>query len=367
MRKWTLGTVLAVAAAAGLFFYLSRGERPVQAQGMLLDRALLALLPPQAASLMGVDVESLKRTPLYQHFEEESRRSGGRNHFDEFAIRTGFDPRRDVQELLVAGWTGPGENDSEFVALARGQYNVAELSRQLRENKASVEPYRGFDLFGPQTRPARTRRGPGRRTPEDVGRFAFLDDRTVVAGTRGAVIAAIDRKIGGGPSLLDKTELLGRAQAVRGGSQVWAVSDSPGSFVSRALPPRPQAGAASFVKILNSMTTSTISLDLMNGLDLKVAGECQTPQDAKTLADAARGVAALGRLSIPQEKPELLVLFDGIQVEERSTGLTINVRVDAQNFQKLLETTRSKRRTETVSLPYASPMSSFQISGWAAM
>jgi hypothetical protein len=310
-----------------------------------------------------VDVERLKGTPLYRYFEDQSQTGNGISELEQFTARTGFDPRRDVQNLLVASWTdlaaaltvpltGPSGLSGEFVAVARGQFNVPQLSQQFKDKKAAVEPYRGFEVFGPAPGPARGRRSAGSQQ-QDHGRFVFLDDKTALAGTRAAVLAAIDRKLGGGPSLLDKPALLNRAQAIVGANQVWAVSDSPGAFVTRAMPKQSPGATSNFARIFSSLKGSTFALDLTNGLDLKAGGECQSPQDAKTLGDAARGVAALGRLSVSQQQPELMVLFDGIDVQERNTELSIAVHLDAQNFQKLLETTKTRHRTQQASLSRA--------------
>ncbi len=368
MRKWIAGAALAAVAAAGVALYLVRGGPPAQAQGVVLGRAMVALLPPQTTSLVGVDVERLKGTPLYRYFEDQAQAGNGVNELEQFTARTGFDPRRDVQNLLVASWTdpaapvttapmtGPAGLSGEFVAVARGQFNVPQLSQQFKDKKSAVESYRGFEVFGPAPGPARGRRR-AESQQQDHGRFVFLDDKTAVAGTRAAVLAAIDRKLGGGPSLLDKPALLNRAQTIVGSNQVWAVSDSPGAFVTRAMPKESPGATSNFARIFSSLKGSSFALDLTNGLDLKAGGECQSPQDAKTLGDAARGVAALGRLSVSQEQPELMVLFDGIDVQERNAELSIAVHLDAQNFQKLLETTKTRHRTQKVRLElHSSPL-----------
>ena len=331
-RMWFGLPVLVLAAAAVL---LVRTEHSASAQGLTLDRSLAALLPPNATSLVGVDVEALKGTPAYRRFEEQSRQKRD-SHFDEFTAQTGFDPRRDVESLLVASWGPAGAKDPEFVAVARGRFNVDAISRVLREKKATVETYRGLPVFGPEQKE--------QQQQHNQGRFVFLDSQTALAGTRVAVLGAIDRKLGGGPSLLSNTALLGRAQTIGGAHQVWVVSDSPGQMVSRALPKNADAQASNFARIFSSMRNTAIALDLTGGLDLRASGVCGTAQDAKTLADAARGMVALGRLSASSEDPSLLTVFDGVEVQERDAELNIAVKIDQQSLDKLLDQTGSRRR-----------------------
>jgi hypothetical protein len=315
----------AAAAAASLAIggvVLMRTGKPVRAQGVALDRSLVALLPPHATSLVGVDVERLKRTPVWRQFEERSARD---SHFEELARETGFDPRRDVYELLVASG-GPGQ----LVALACGSFDTAAWTRVLKENKAVSETYRGFELLGPED-------------AHKQGRFAFLDNRTVLAGSRTEVLAAIDRKIGGGPSLLANTALLNRAQAISGTHPVWAVSDSPGQIVARGFGGSPDARVSNFARIFSSMRAATFALDLSFGLELRASGVCGTAEDARTLADAARGVVALGRLSASQQDPELMAVFDGIRVEQRGNELDVAVRLDPASLEKLLQQGKPRR------------------------
>ena len=349
MRKWLLLALLLMTTGLGVGLYFWQFEQPAQAQALALDRNLLALLPPNSTSLVGVDVARLKQTPVYRHIEEESRRSGGskRNDLEEFVAKTGFDPRQDVDEMLVASYEDPSQqdSDSQFVAVARGRFNLSSLKGELRARGATVETYKGFEIFGPENRPSRSRR-PG-SSREEQGRFTFLDEKTALAGTRSAVLAAIDRKLSGGPSLLANTALLGRAQNISGSNQVWAVSDRPGQVITRAIPRKHAPQGSNFARIFSSMQNSTFALDLMNGVDLRAAGLCKTTQDAKALADAARGIVALGRLSASQNEPELMAVFDNIQVDDRDTELNISVRIDLPTFEKLLEKGRSRGRTVT--------------------
>ena len=359
MRKSVLVVTLAVLALVVGFMLVYR-ERSARAGTVDLDRALLALLPPQATSLIGADIARLKGTPLYRHMEEQSKADGkSRNQIDEFVALTGFDPRRDVEELLMASWVEG--NEPQFVAVARGRFPIAALSREILQNKGRVENYRGVQVFGPEARPRpqlgpdageRRKRLEGQAAParrDEHGEFAFLDDRTALAGSRFGVRSAIDRKLGGGPSLLGNTALLSRAQSIASSNQVWAVSQRPGEIVAKALPQDGPANASNFARIFSSMQYSTFALDLLNGLDLKASGLCRSAEDAKTLADAARGIVALGRLTLSQKEPEMMTVFDGIQVSEKGEELEILVHIERQAFENLLEKSRTKTPVRTVS------------------
>ncbi len=362
MRKSAGLVIFAVLVLVGLGVLLTRPAHRASAQGVQIDRSLVALLPANATTLVGVDVERLKGTALYQRLEAQTQQGTGHNQFDEFTAATGFDPRRDVQTLLVAAWPGPSSagaaananNNTQWVGVARGKFNVDAIANELRTKKATVEAYRGFQVFSPDpaaVKPPKDRvAGNGAAGAANQGAFTFLDANTAIAGARPALLAAIDRKLSGsGPSLADNASLLSRAERITGSSQIWVISDRPGDVVTKALPKDNSAQASNFARIFAGMQNSTFALDFMNGLDLKAAGLCKTPEDAKTLGDAARGFIAIGRLAVSQQNPELITLFDGIRVEERAAELDISVQVDLNTFEKLLDKAPGKRRSQNVS------------------
>ena len=63
-----------------------------------IDATLAALIPPDATILAGVHMDAVRATPLFQNLV------AGRSftQLDEFARQNGFDPRRDVREMLIA-------------------------------------------------------------------------------------------------------------------------------------------------------------------------------------------------------------------------------------------------------------------------
>ena len=347
MRK-PLSFLAALAAAAGLAVYLARPAQPVRAQGVALDPGLVALLPANATSLAGLDVERLKRTSIYRIFEEQNSKNGKNNGLDMLEAFTGFDPRRDVQTLLIAGWVDPNATtpEGQFLAVGRGQFNMPALSRAIEmRGGGTSENYRGFQLFAIDRDRRESKPGPkampktGLRSSaaHEQGYFAFLDDKTAAAGTRAALIGAIDRKLSGVPGLAANSTLVSRAQSIGGGSQFWAVSETPGAVIARQAAKDQTKEAANFSRIAGSMKSSTLALDLSNGLDLHALNVCQTAEDARTLGDLARGLVAMGRLTMSQQNPELGELLNGIRVEERNAELEITVKVDSNVIEKLIE------------------------------
>src|ERR1700758_1458318 len=70
------------------------------------DPLLLNLVSPDAKVVAGVNVEQAKGTQFGQYVLNQMQT--GDAHLQELVALTGFDPRRDVRELLVASDGVPG-------------------------------------------------------------------------------------------------------------------------------------------------------------------------------------------------------------------------------------------------------------------
>ena len=125
--------------------------------------------------------------------------------------------------------------------------------------------------------------------------------------------------------------LVAKVKTISAQNQIWAVSLGGFSQIASAVPP---AGPmASLGKILSMLEDLTLAVDLGSGVNAAVTGLCKTEQDARSLSDALRGLIGLGRLSTPSNEPEMLRLYDGIQVEQQQR----TVRLRAQIPQDLLD------------------------------
>ena len=54
------------------------------------------------------------------------------------------------------------------------------------------------------------------------------------------------------------------------------------------------------------------------------------------MADAIRGMIGLGRLSVPENQPEMLRLFDGIKVEQQQQSIQFTAQIPADLVDRLL-------------------------------
>jgi hypothetical protein len=265
-----------------------------------IDPALAALAPPDATMLAGARMESIRSTPLYRKLLA----SRALARFDEWARETGFDPRRDVRELLIAS-SGKGA-----LVEARGTFRPHAFEGMVKGS------YKGYTLY------TRDREG-----------VALVDASTAIAGNLSTVRAALDRRESGDRS--GPAELLARARQIPPQNQIWSVSNGFDNFITERIPE--SGNAANVGRILRSLENTTAAADLHAGINGYLKGLCRTEQDAKNLGDTARGLVGLGRLSVPENQPEMLHLWDGIKVDQQQRTIEITVAIPEELAEKLVD------------------------------
>ena len=295
MKRLRSCALVVALAAAGC----SRAPRtPVS-----IDPDLVALVPGDTVTLAGLRLEALRATPLWQKWVAAKPVAP----LDELARDTGLDLRKDVSEVLLAS------NGKDGVVLARGKFQRAELEANLERRGGKRMPHRGTTLVG----------------NEDAA-VAFLSSSIAVAGPAPLVRNAIDQR---GRSGAPKA-LLEEAKGVAADSQVWAVSLGG---LDQAAKAAPQVGnLANLAKFAELVERFSFGADLRSGLDATGVIVCRNEQDAQTLSDAARGIIGLARLSTPASEPDLLRVYDGIQVSLEQRTVRLHAEIAQELLDKLL-------------------------------
>ncbi len=139
------------------------------------DPTLLNLVMPDAKVLAGVNVEQAKGTQFGQYVLNELQSHDA--EMQKLITLTGFDPRRDVRELLVASDGAPGSKSG--LALAKGMFDVAKITAAATMSGVTTEVYGGVTIL--------------EEPKKQMAGIAFLDANTVAAGDLASVKGAIDR------------------------------------------------------------------------------------------------------------------------------------------------------------------------------
>jgi len=280
------------------------GCSSAQLENQRIDPALAALVPADTIMLSGVRMADLRSTALYKKLLL------GLSSLDDFAKKTNFDPRKDVNTLLIAS------DGVDNALLARGNFKP-QPPAGLKQST-----YKGVTIYG-----------------QDEGVYAILDPTIAVAGADRAVRKIIDQKQSGRPG---PTALLDRAKSLPGSPQIWLVSNGLGKLPQELA--QQGGNISNFGRLFQSIENLTMTVDVRSGIAAVINGACRTEQDAKSISDTVRGFVALGRLSVPEKQPELLRAFDGIKVEQKEKSIVLNVQMSGDVLDEVVATMYPPRR-----------------------
>jgi hypothetical protein len=269
---------------------------PKKSASLHVNPALEALVPSDTVVVLGVNLASIGTTPIYQKLITRVPVP----QLDRFIEETGLDPRKDLSELLLCS------NGKSPLLLIRGKFRIADLDARFKSKGVAPSNYKGHGLFG-----------------DDRAAITFLDDSTAAAGSPIALHSLIDQAGSKGGGL--PPELRDLLRTLPEGDQVYAALT--GGVENLNLPVTREGNLGSILDALRSVESATLGLNLSKGMDAVVVVNCKTERDAKFIHDLVRGLVGFGRLNTPDNKPEMLKLYDAIQVTQQQSQAKVTADV----------------------------------------
>jgi len=293
MRYPLLLVTLALCACA---------HKPV---GPKVDPSLDTLVPGDTVLMAGTRLEALLKTPVYQ------RNFANRQipQIDEFARRTGLDPRKDLWELLYVS------NGKLGVLLGRGKFGdemmAPGLDRKYDQDGAQRFGYKGFTMFG-----------------NDRGAMLLINGTTAALGDIPALHSLIDqRPASHGPP----PAMAALIREIPPDAQFWgAYAGGPVHLPLDGL-------LANLNKLLSTVQSGTVYFDLRTGINAVAAAACVNDQAAQDVQGALKALVGLGRLNVPKNQPDLAQVYDAIRVTQEGPRVKLYIDVPESMADKFLK------------------------------
>jgi len=269
-----------------------------QSASLHVSPALEASVPSDTVVVLGLNLAAIRNTSVYQKLITRVPLP----QLDRFAQQTGLDPRKDLSEVLLCS------NGKDALLLVRGQFRISDLEARLKSNGGTASNYKGHALFG-----------------DDRASVVFLDDSTAAGGTTPAIHALLDQPNAARGLPVALRDLL---RTLPAGDQVYAALTGGIENLNLSLPRGGNLG--NVMQALRSVDSATLGMDLSKGIDAIAVVNCSTERDAKFIHDLLRGLIGFGRLNTPDNQPDLLKLYDSIQVtqQQAQTKATADVPQD---------------------------------------
>ena len=287
-----------------LLFLALAGCQTKKSESLHIDRALESLVPADTVFVAGANVDAIRDTPVYQKLLSRMPLP----QLDEFSRRTGLDPRKDLSAVVSCS------NGKTGLLLARGKFRPQDLEARLESNGAKRVPYKKYNLFG-----------------DERGAIFFYNASTAMAGP------AVELR-----SIIDQTGARGLPVPLRdllrslpADDQIYAALAGGLEGLNLAIPQDSNLG--NIVNILRALDSATLGMDLRNGIAVTAEVTSKTERDAKFAHDMVKGVVGLGRLNTPDSHPELLKLYDAIQVTQQQTRTKVTANIPADLADRFLD------------------------------
>lgn len=295
--RWLLATL-------ALFLTLTACQ-PKQSASLHVSPALEALVPADTVVVLGVNLTTIRDTTIYQKLLTRVPLP----QLDQFTQQTGLDPRKDLSEILLCS------NGKNALLLVRGKFRIADLEARFKSKGVAPSHYKGRHLFG-----------------DDRGAVTFLDDSTAAAATPAEIRALFDQPSAGRGLPLPLRDLL---RTLPAGDQVYAALT--GGIENLNLPLPREGNLGNILQALRSVESAKLGMNLSNGMAAIFVVNCTTDRDAKFVHDLVRGLVGFGRLNTPDNQPDLLKLYDAIQVTQQQAQTKITADVPQELADKFLD------------------------------
>jgi hypothetical protein len=189
--------------------------------------------------------------------------------FLQFISATGFDPRKDLLEIVAATPSTAASTGHSGLLLGRGVFQPAMIIGAATEQGGTVTNYRGFSLIG--------------QTGESIA-LTFLDGSTVAIGDVASVKSAVDRKLSGSTF---SGALATAAVAVSASNSAWFATTTPLSdFMSSKAG---NLGGVAQSPLLQSILQATGGVQFSSaGVTVSADAVAASAQNAQALVDVLK-------------------------------------------------------------------------------
>ena len=294
-----------------------------------VDSALLALVPPNTTVIAGARVDEVKSSQFGQFVLRNMQMDG--DEFQKFIQETGFDPRRDLREVVMATMAAGQNEFDRTIVIGKGVFNPARIVSAAKGLGAEVTSYQGVEMLV-------------HREGNHNAAVAFLDAGLAVMGDSAMVKQAIERR-GKGTSLTPQMQ--SKVASVSAQNQIWFYSAvSPASLFAGHISD-PNLGGAVKGGLMESVTQASGGLRF-EAKAVKITGEAvaRSDKDASALADVFKFL--VGIMSSHTDAGTAQPLIEGLDVKSDGNVMKLSMSMSESALETLFGDGGRRKVKQTV-------------------
>lgn len=292
-----------------------------------VDQGLLNLVPSGTRVLAGIRVDQGKVSPFGQYLLQRAAQQD--DHFQKLLDETGFDPRRDLREVLFAsaGEHGQPGMRPHGIVLARGIFDPQRIKNTAVAQGGHIERYRGVDIISGKA--------------GENGGVVFLDETLAVMGDRAAIRSLIQNR--NAPSPLDP-QLQQRMDIASTGNEAWFASVIPGTEIPAKAKFGPDGQNINGAVLQGITQTSGAVHSAANGLNLNFDAVMRSEKDAQSLSDVIRFFAGMVQMQAQNQPQAALLLpsLDSMRLTTTGNETHVSLSIPETTVEQLLSGRNAK-------------------------
>ena len=294
------------------------------------DPALLKLVMPDAKVIAGIQVNQTKNSLFGQYIL--SHMTVDDAGFKSFIAQTGFDPRRDVSEIMIASNWESNSAASRWLVMARGAFDLGKIAQAAQGNGITTSNFQGVNILVHSSA----------AKPEVENAIAFFDGTSAVMGDLASVQAAIGRqKSAAAPS----NQLLSKVNYLASKNDFWFVTLVPVSEFADAMPD-PNLSGAMKGNLLAAINEASGGIRFGDTVNISAEAITRSEKDAQALVDVVKFVAGMVQLNRQNNAAagQVATLLDTLDLKAAGNVTTISVAIPEVQLEQMIDMMRQQSR-----------------------
>lgn len=297
------------------------------------DPALIALAPADSSVLIGINVRELLTSDFGREIMGQVRLNNP--ELKQFIQKAGFDPFRDISEVLIAAPAQAGKQKSRGLFIIRGSFDPTRFAELAVDPTLSAITFRGVTILT-------------KKQAEPMS-IACLDRSLMVGGDPESVRSAISRR--GAPVGLD-VAFVAKAVSLSRTYDIWLFSRVSPAMLAAEMPNAP-AAAGPQMELIKSIEQASGGFKL--GTDLLLAAEIttKTPKDAENIAAVVRMIVGLAA-SNGRDAKKAAALLEKLALRTDGNTVSLSLTIPEAELRKTLQASM-QAMTKPAAAPAAEP------------
>lgn len=286
------------------------------------DPGLLRLVMPDAKVVAGLQVDRTRDSVFGQFVLSHMQLDDPA--FQQFVLETGFDPRKDVKELIIASNWQSATTQSRWVVMAKGAFDLEKIQHAADRSGAAATSYQGATIYTFS----------GRGSPDSDNAIAFLDASSAVMGDAASVRAAIQRKRSGAPA---SSDLLGKVKDLSAKNDFWFATLVPLSEFDLALPSASAGGGPINGNMLAAINQASGGIRFGDTVTISAEVVARSDKDALALVDVVKFVVGMLQLNRQNNAVagQVSGMLDPLETKTNGNVMSMSLAIPEEQLERL--------------------------------